>query len=250
MIGWAFVQPLQIFSINWIDNNLSLFGTIISFILFLILLPKWAKIRWSSSQPWRDLGISRKHNLNRFFLFFKGILVAISLILVLLIALNIGGWLMWKFDITNSLVLNAIALLFGVGIAEELIFRGWLLEEIKFLFGKRSSLIGQAVIFSLVHIRFDLGFLPLLGLFAGLFFLALLLAQIRDLDKNSLWGCVGLHGGLVAGWFFTVHGLLEIQSSAPVFLFGLGADSGNPLGGLIAIVVIFFFLVFISRLKQ
>ena len=43
------------------------------------------------------------------------------------------------------ILLNSIALGLGVGFAEEIIFRGWLLEELKFEYGTKISL-------SLIHI--------------------------------------------------------------------------------------------------
>ena len=91
----------------------------------------------------------------------------------------------------------------------------------------------QALIFSLVHTRFNLGGWPMLGLLLGLFLLGIALATRRRLDQGSLWGCVGLHGGLVGGWFVLQAGLLQWSPQAPLWLVGPG---GNPLGGLVGIL--------------
>ena len=56
-IGWALSQPLLLF--NFEKENLSLIGTIITFLLFIFLLPYWFYIRWNISSVWVLLGISK-----------------------------------------------------------------------------------------------------------------------------------------------------------------------------------------------
>ena len=46
-IGWALSQPLLLF--NFEKENLSLIGTIITFLLFIILLPYWFYIKRNKS---------------------------------------------------------------------------------------------------------------------------------------------------------------------------------------------------------
>jgi uncharacterized protein len=75
----------------------------------------------------------------------------------------------------------------------------------------------------------------MLGLLLGLFLLGLTLASRRRLDGGSLWGCIGLHGGLVGGWFALQAGLMAWSPASPTWLTGPG---GNPLGGLVGIVAI------------
>ena len=96
----------------------------------------------------------------------------------------------------------------------------------------------QALIFSLVHIRFNLGFWPMLSLLIGLLLLGLCLSLQRRLDGGSLWGCIGLHGGLVAGWFLLQGGLLQISPDAPLWLVGPGLSNTNPLGGVVGIMAL------------
>ena len=124
----------------------------------------------------------------------------------------------------------------GVGVAEELIFRAWLWEELTKILGTRGGLVGQAAIFSLVHTRFNLGFGPMLGLLIGLLLLGLILALLRVRDRGSLWGSIGLHGGLVGGWFLVHQNLLIIDTNAPMWLVGPGGTNANPLGGMVAIL--------------
>jgi hypothetical protein len=89
------------------------------------------------------------------------------------------------------------------------------------------------VLFSLVHARLDLGGAGLVGLLVGLGLLGLALALRRWVDGGLLWGAVGLHGGLVGGWFALEQGVLAIGADAPLWLVGPGGANPNPVGGLL-----------------
>jgi len=121
-----------------------------------------------------------------------------------------------------------------VGFAEELLFlRGWLMGELSLLLGRQRALWLQAAVFSLVHTRFNLPPLQLLGLLAGLLLLGLALGLQRRADGGLLWGAIGLHGGLVGGWFALQAGWLDVLPGAPLWIVGPGGASPNPIGGLV-----------------
>jgi len=151
-----------------------------------------------------------------------------------------------------NILINSLILIFGVGFAEELIFRGWLLEELKNQFGLKKALIFQSAIFSLVHIGFNLPLWQMIGILSGLFLLGIFLAFVRLENNNSLWGCIGLHGGLVGGWFLVNNGLFEISKDVPIWLVGPGNINTNPLGGFWGISLLFFlcFLYFFILKKN
>ena len=91
----------------------------------------------------------------------------------------------------------------------------------------------------------------MISILTGLFLLGVSLSLIRLKNKNSLWGCIGLHGGLVGLWFITNHGLLDISKDTPKWLVGPGTINTNPLGGIfgISLIIIFCFLYF-QKLKK
>ena len=66
----------------------------------------------------------------------------------------------------------------------------------------------------------------------GLLLLGLALALQRRADGGALWGAVGLHGGLVGGWFALQAGPLQLASTAPAWLAGPGGAAPNPIGSL------------------
>ena len=244
IFGWVLVTPIILLGVD--KESLSLIGTVITFLIFLFLLPKWFEIRWGLKNTWKLLGLTRieSNKKNQIFYFFKGFLLSailISLILTPIIGTQYGYWI---GKISPDIMINAIFLLLGVGLAEELVFRGWLLEELKNQFGLKKAIIAQAFIFSTVHIGFDLPLLQMISILTGLFFLGILLALLRLKDNNSLWGCIGLHGGLVGLWFITNNGLLFISKDSPKWLVGPGSVNTNPLGGLFGISIMIIFCFF------
>ena len=250
--GWILATPIFLLGID--KENLSLIGTIFTFFIYVFSLPRWFKLRWGVKNTWTLLGINKiDKNINLFIFFFRGFLLSIVLISLILFPIIGTKWGYWIGTISTDTFINAIYLILGVGFAEELIFRGWLLEELKNQFGLKKAIFGQALIFSIVHIGFDLPFLQMLGILTGLFLLGILLSLIRLKDKNSLWGCIGLHGGLVGLWFITNNGLLEISKNSPKWLVGPGTINTNPLGGIfgISLMAIFCFLNFrLLRVKS
>ncbi|MDC2976740.1 CPBP family intramembrane metalloprotease [Prochlorococcus sp. AH-736-E02] len=240
--GWILATPIFLLGVD--KENLSLIGTIFTFLIYVFSLPKWFKLRWGVKNTWTLLGIKKiERNGNLIFYFLKGFLLSTILISLIIFPIIATEWGYWIGKISPDTLINAIFLILGVGLAEELIFRGWLLEELKKQFGLRKAILGQALIFSIVHIGFDLPFMQMLSILTGLFLLGILLSLIRLKDKNSLWGCIGLHGGLVGLWFITNNGLLEISKNSPKWLVGPGTVNTNPLGGIfgISLMVIFCF---------
>ena len=236
-LGWLAAVPLTLLGLP--AERVSLTGTVLSFVLFLLVMPRWATLRWSEAQPWRRLGlIARKPRarIDHVISLGVGLLMSTALIGLIVSLLVFTGNGSWRGDLEAQAMLNCLLLALGVGFAEELIFRAWLWEELTKILGSRGGLLTQAALFSLVHTRFNLGFGPMLGLLTGLFLLGLILALLRLRDQGSLWGCIGLHGGLVGGWFLAHQNLLSIDPSAPMWLVGPGGPNANPLGGLIAIL--------------
>ena len=194
----------------------------------LITLPLRLRRCWAEPHPWQRLGV-RAPLTGALKALLRGLIKALLLLALVTLALILASQLSWQPRLSAALVLNAAALGLGVGFAEELLFRGWLLGELSLLIGRQRGLWLQATLFSLVHTRFNLPPLQLVGLLIGLLLLGLALGLQRRADGGLLWGAVGLHGGLVAGWFLLHQGLAVIPASAPAWLMG----PANPIGGLV-----------------
>ena len=243
LLGWILANPLIIIGVG--EENISLIGTIFTFLLFVISMPKWFEIRWGFNNPWILLGINKINKKeNRLFYFLKGFLYSNILLSLILIPIFSNQWGNWLGKLSPEILLNSIVLIIGVGFAEELVFRGWLLEELKNQYGFKKALIFQALAYSIVHIGFDTPFWQMTSILFGLFLLGILLTLIRIKDDNSLWGCAGLHGGLVGIWFLINNGLIEISKDAPIWLVGPGNINTNPLGGIYGITLLIMLLFF------
>jgi hypothetical protein len=111
--------------------------------------------------------------------------------------------------------------------------------ELTLLVGAQRALWLQAALFSLVHTRFNLPLPLLLSLLGGLLMLGLALGLQRRADGGLLWGAVGLHGGLVGGWFLLQQGLVTLNPEVPSWLIG----PANPIGGLLGWLGLFLLLL-------
>ena len=221
LAGWLGIDPAQQAALAALPAVAAL----------VISLPLRVKRCWGIAQPWQHLGvIAPASAVARALL--RGVLKALALLALVLICLNLSGDISWQPRLSGALVLNALCLGAGVGFAEELLFRGWLMGELSLWLGEQRALWLQAVVFSMVHCRFDLPPLLLAGLLLGLLLLGLALGLQRRADHNLLWGAVGLHGGLVGGWLALSAGVIVIDPNAPVWLTG----PENPIGGVEGVI--------------
>jgi len=243
-LGWLAALPLT--QLGLPTDQLSLTGTVLSFVLFLALMHRWVAVRWSAEKPWAALGICRANPQEQptpAAAFLKGLIIAAGLLTVITSVVLLEGSGDWRGEVDATQLTNAVLLCLGVGFAEELIFRGWLWAELNQMLGSRRGAVAQASIFSLVHTRFNLGLGAMSGLLVGLFLLGMVLARQRQSDRGSLWSCIGLHGGLVAGWFLLQSGLLELSPNAPSWVVGPGGNAPNPLGGAVGLISLLILLL-------
>ena len=151
LFGWLLSTPILLFGVN--KESVSLIGTIFTFLIFVFSLPKWFEIRWGLKNTWILVGIKKiDRNRDLIFYFLMGFLLSLILISLIVIPLIRTEWGHWIGEISLDIFANAIILIIGVGFAEELIFRGWLLEELKKQFGLKKAIVTQSLIFSIVLI--------------------------------------------------------------------------------------------------
>ena len=210
--------------------------------LLLSLPPRLRRV-WGSREPWRELGVRGTVPLVAGALW-RGVGQAILLLALVTACLGLAAELRWQPRLSLELLLNGLLLGLGVGFAEELLFRGWLQGELALLLGSRRALWLQAVVFSLVHCRFNLPAGLLLALLAGLLLLGLALGLQRRADGGLLWGAIGLHGGLVGGWLLLSQGLVVLKANAPDWLIG----PANPIGSVPGFLVLG--LLILARLRR
>lgn len=254
LLGWAGVPPAQ--QAAW--------AALPALAALLLSLPWRLRRTWGEVHPWKRLGLlpsgeqasGTEAAAKVLLALLRGLLKAVLLLAALTVPLLLLGHARWRGDLSTPDLWNAIALVLGVGFAEELVFRGWLMGELALLAGPRRALSFQACIFALVHPWYRLfdkgdllhGLVAVLGLIVGLILLGTVLGMQRRADGGLLWGAIGLHGGLVGGWFALQKGLLEISPNAPAWLIGPGAGgSANPIGGVIGLGALLLLLAIRRR---
>jgi hypothetical protein len=213
-----------------------------------MVLPSWGRIRWKTNNLWVSIGLDLQSKFTALKIFSSGFIFAVFLIFTLVLFCYACGWVESFDSIKFSELLNATLLVVGIVFAEEIVFRGWLLEEMVLLFGLRRGMILQSIIFSLAHYRADIGLLTLIPFFTGLFLFGLVLTLRRTFDRGSLWGCIGLHGGLVAIWYLFDSGMVVFSIDTPYFLLGPSKNMVNPIGSVVGITVLLVTLFFQRRL--
>ena len=243
--GWFISQFFYLFNRDISSNALSIIGSIITFILFLSVLPSWSRIRWESNHHWLSIGLDFNHKLTALKLFFRGFIFAVFILIILLLFFLLFGWID-GFDYIKFTELLAILSIVAIVIAEEIIFRGWLMNEMVILFGLKRGMIFQSIIFSLAHYRSDIGLLALIPFFTGLFLFGIVLTLRRNIDRGSLWGCIGLHGGLVCIWYLFDVGMVRFSINTPYFLLGPSKNMVNPIGSVIGILILLI-IMFLQR---
>ncbi len=246
--GWFISHLFYLINQDISANDLSIIGTIITFSLFLILLPSWGKIRWKTNHLWLSIGLDFKNKFRAIKIFFSGFIFSFLLLLIFSLFIFLCGWIESIGYIKVGALINAILLIFGIVFAEELVFRAWLLEEMVLLFGLRRGIIFQSAIFSLAHYRSDIGLLALIPFLTGLFLFGIVLTLRRTIDNGSLFGCIGLHGGLVGIWHLFDSGMVVFSMHTPYFLLGPSKDMMNPIGSVVGITILLIIIFFQRRL--
>ena len=246
--GWLISHFFTFFYFNISSNSLSIIGTIITFFLFLIVLPSWGRIRWKIDDVWLAIGLNFKNKSRILNTFISGFIFSFFLLSIFCLCIYLCGFIDGFNSIKFAEFLNAIFLIISIVLAEEIVFRGWLLEEMVLLFGLRKGIIFQSAIFSFAHYRSDLGILALIPFLIGLFLFGLALTLRRAVDNGSLWGCIGFHGGLVGIWYLIDSGLLIFSVDTPYYLLGPSKNMINPISSVIGIVILLVTIFFQRRL--
>ena len=90
--------------------------------------------------------------------------------------------------------------------------------------------------------------IALIPFLIGLFLFGLVLTLRRTLDKGSLLGCIGLHGGLVGIWYLFDSGMVIFSIDTPYYLLGPSKYMVNPIGSVIGLTILLITIFFQRKL--
>ena len=208
----------------------------ILFIEFLGLTQWWGRQVHGCDRPLNRYGLYWSRQAGSSFL--MGLSVGVfSLFLMFFVELSLG-WVVWN-DATWStpawaaqckLALEGLLVATGVGLGEELVFRGWLLDELERDYASAIALWWSSVLFAALHFIRPLGeIIRTFPQFPGLVLLGLLLVWAKRSQRGQLSIAIGLHAGLVWG-FYMVNVGQWVEYSGLVSDWWSGVDQ-NPLAG-------------------
>lgn len=206
-------------------------ATLILYLQFVGVLYFWGRAVRGEAHPLAGYGLSLGGRWwGEALLGWAGGLTALMLLLSVQAA---WGWLFWQNPPGTRIVLEGAAVGLGVALAEELLFRGWLWQELRRDYGVRGAVWGSSFLFALAHFFHPLAvILTIWPQFPGLVLLGLSLAWGRLACGGRLGWSVGFHGGLVATYYWVRVGQwLTVNPDLPRWLTALESNPlASPLG--------------------
>ena len=201
----------------------------ILYLSVVIGLGLWGRWIHRQPHPYHVLGLENSPRFYRELL--AGAIAGVGGVFLLFLLEGWLGWVVWApvgpIELLSGLA-NAIATATAVGFAEELLFRGWLLTELRLNYAGWLAGTVTTLIFAATH---QWG-----PQFWGLLLVGAILVRAKVLSGDRLGLAIGLHGG----WVFAISlvniaSLLTPTGIAPVWMTGI---DGNPLAGIAGVVAL------------
>lgn len=217
------------------DSNLATILTMgLLFVEFVILVLQWGKRVYRQTNLFASYGlVNTKQNS---FELSIGLAIGTLLVFSLFAVQGLFGFVSWQnSDNLPKIIAEGLLSALGVGFAEELVFRGWLLDELRRDYNDRISARSNTLIFALSHFIKPVEIMLLTWpQFPGLLLLGSILIWGKRICQNRLGLSVGLHAGLVWGYYIINIGqLVRYSGSLPDWVTGV---NGNPLAGAIGLL--------------
>jgi uncharacterized protein len=217
------------------DSNLATILTMgLLFTEFIFLVRLWGKKVYGQNQVLKSYGLINTRQNG--FEFLIGLPIGTFLTFSLFAFQGLLGLVSWQnSDNLPRIIAEGLLSALGIGFAEELVFRGWLLDELQRDYNDRVSLWANSLLFALSHFLKPVAvMLRSWPQFPGLFMLALILVWGKRSRQNRLGLPIGFHAGLVWGYYIiNVGELVRYSGSVPDWITGV---NGNPLAGAIGLL--------------
>lgn len=217
------------------DSNLATILTMaLLFTEFLFLVRLWGKKVYGENQVLKSYGLINTRQNG--FEFLVGLAIGLLLTFSLFAVQGLLGFVSWQnSDNLPRIIAEGLLSALGVGFFEELIFRGWLLDELQRDYSDRVCLWANSLLFAVSHfIKPVAAMLRSWPQFPGLLLLGLILVGGKRITQNRLGLSIGFHAGIVWGYYMiNVGKLITYSGSVPDWVTGV---NGNPLAGAIGLL--------------
>jgi uncharacterized protein len=219
------------------DSNLvSILTIVLLYASFILLLKLWGKYVYQQPQMLQHYGLefTRQNGVD----LLRGLAIGLINILILFGLQGFWGWLIWQQPkvFLLKVILEGLIVGLGFGFAEELLFRGWLLNELQRDYSLGVALWTDAVAFAALHFIKPLeAIINTLPQFPALVVLGLTQVWGKRWRRGRLGLPIGLHGGLVWGYYIiNVGELTKHSGKVPDWVTGV---NNNPLQGLMGVLL-------------
>jgi membrane protease YdiL (CAAX protease family) len=167
----------------------------------------------------------------------KGLAIGLLFTFALFLWASLCGWLTFQsptLPITRLILEGSLTAL-GVGFAEELLFRGWLLAELEKDYAPTVALWSCSLLFAIAHFIKPLGeMIRTLPQFPALVLLGLTLVWAKRSCHGRLGMNIGLHAGLIwAYYIINVGQFFRPTGNVPPWVTGI---DNNPLAGVLGLL--------------
>lgn len=204
-------------------------------VLFLLFLPWWKRRVDGQLYAFRSIGLV--FNRRNWLGFVGGWLNGLISTMAMFALQGAFGWLVWQPIAIPwpELIVGGLLSSIGVALAEELFFRGWLLQELEADYSLATTLAANSLIFAALHFMKPLvamwGSLPQ---FPGLTILGVVLVLAKRSQKNLLGMSIGLHAGMTGAiYLVNVGQLVKYTGTVSDWITGI---NGQPHAGLLGII--------------
>jgi hypothetical protein len=218
------------------DTNLeSILTLVILYVEFIFMLNIWGKQVYQQPKIFSHYGLefTRLNGVNML----QGLAIGLTTVLVLFGLEGVLGWLVWQQPqvFLGRIILEGLLVSLGVGFAEELLFRGWLLDELQRDYKLNIAMRIDAILFAVSHFIKPLeAIIHTLPQFPALVLLGLTQVWGKRWRRGRLGLPIGLHGGLVWGYYIiNVGQLTQYSGQVPDWVTGV---NNNPLQGVMGVL--------------
>lgn len=221
---------------------------------FIALLKMWGRRVYNDPQMLRSCGLEFGRTTGRNLAIGFGIGGG-GVVILFAIATALGGVIWEPFPPTFSRIfIEGLLVALGVGFAEELFFRGWLLEELRRDYSPAIALWSNSLLFAILHfIKPPEEILRTWLQFPGLLLLGMILVWAKDATRSqtnphgSLAVAIALHAGLVWSYYLVNVGeLVTYTGTLPEWITGI---DHNPLAGVLGLLCLGEMATLIRRLR-
>ena len=133
-----------------------------------------------------------------------------------------------------------------MGLAEELFFRGWMLDELERDYSPLVALVVAAGLFALLHFLKPIpAMLQSLPQFPGLFLMGVVMIVAKRQHGNLLGISIGIHGGMIwAFYLVSVGKIVKYNHNVSDWITGI---NGNPICGLLGLIFMSGLIMLLSK---